>query len=61
MVLAPKSLEKVRDYVVAGRRGSGPGEVQIELSINESQAMASAPFPVNPKANASKLEGDDAR
>ena len=55
MVLAPKPLEENRYYVVAGRMGSGTGEVQIELFINEPQAVASKPFPVNPKANSSKL------
>jgi hypothetical protein len=35
--------------------GPGAGEVQIELFINDAQAVASKPFPVNPKANSSKL------
>ena len=35
--------------------GSGTGEVQIEVFINEPQAVASKPFPVNPAANSSKL------
>jgi len=35
--------------------GAGTGEVQIGLFINEPQAVASKPFPVNPKANSSKL------
>lgn len=55
MVLAAKPLEEGRYYVVAGRMGSGTGEVQIELFINEPQAVASKPFPVNPAANSSKL------
>jgi hypothetical protein len=55
MVLAAKPLEENRYYVVAGRMGAGTGEVQMELFINESQAVASKPFPVNPKANSSKL------
>ena len=55
MVLAAKPLKENRYYVVAGRMGSGTGEVQIELFINEPQAVASKPFPVNPKANSSKL------
>ncbi len=55
MVLAAKSLEEGRYYVLAGRMGSGTGEVQIELFINEPQPVASKPFPVNPAANASKL------
>lgn len=55
MVLAAKPLEEGRYYVVAGRMGSGAGEVQIELFIDEPQAVASKAFPVNPKANSSKL------
>jgi hypothetical protein len=35
--------------------GAGTGEVQIELFINEAEAVASKPIPVNPKANSSKL------
>jgi hypothetical protein len=55
MVLAPKPLEEGQYYVVAGRMGSGTGEVQIELFINDPQAVASKPFPVNAAANPSKL------
>jgi hypothetical protein len=55
MVLAPKPLTAGRFHVVAGRMGSGTGDVQIELFIDEPKAVASKPFPVNPKANSSKL------
>jgi hypothetical protein len=55
MVLAPRPLKEIQYYVVAGRMGSGTGEVQVELFINEPQAVASKPFPVNTKANSSKL------
>lgn len=55
MVAATKPLEEGQYYVVAGRMGAGAGEVQIELFINEPQAIASKPFPGNPKANSSKL------
>jgi hypothetical protein len=55
MVVAAEPLEKNQYYVVAGRMGSGTGEVRIELFINKPQAAASKPFPVNPKANSSKL------
>jgi hypothetical protein len=55
MVLAPKPLEEGRYYVVAGRMGAGTGEVRIELFINNPQAVASEPFPINPKADSSKL------
>jgi len=47
MVLAPKPLEEGRYYVLAGRMGSGTGDVQIELFINDSQVAASKPFPVS--------------
>ncbi len=55
MVLAAKPLNENQYYVVAGRMGSGTGEVQIELFINGPQAVASKPFPLNPAANSSKL------
>ena len=55
MVVAPRPLEQGRYYVVAGRMVSGTGEVQIELFINDPQAVASKPFPVNPAANSSKM------
>lgn len=55
MVLAPKPLKENRYYVVAGRMGAGTGMVQIEVFINDSQPVASKPFPVNPAANSSKL------
>lgn len=55
MVLGPKPLKENQYYVVAGRMGAGTGEVQIELFINQPQPVASEPFPVNPKANSSKL------
>jgi hypothetical protein len=55
MVTAPKPLKERQFYVVAGRMGAGTGEVSIELFINDWQPVATAPFPVNPKANASKM------
>ena len=55
MVLAAQPLKENQYYVVAGRMGSGTGEVQIELFINNPQVAASNPFPVNPAANSSKL------
>jgi len=35
--------------------GAGTGEVPIELFINDPKPVASKPFPVNPKADSSKL------
>ncbi len=53
-VLGPK-LVADRFYVIAGRMGAGTGQVTIELFVNESAPVASKSFPVNPKANASKM------
>jgi hypothetical protein len=55
MVTAPEPLEERRYYVVAGRMGAGTGRVQIEVFINAPEPVVTAPFPVNPKANASKM------
>jgi hypothetical protein len=53
-LLGPK-LEKNRYYVVAGRMGAGTGKVTIELFVNGTEPVASKPFPINPKANSSKM------
>ena len=56
-VPGPK-LEENRYYVIAGRMGAGTGKVTIELFVNPEQVgkpVASKPFPVNPKANSSKM------
>jgi hypothetical protein len=53
-VIGPK-LQKNRYYVIAGRMGAGTGKVTIELFINGTKPVASKPFPVNPKANSSKM------
>jgi hypothetical protein len=55
MVVAPQPLKEGPFHVVAGRMGAGTGEVRIELFINDSAPVAARPFPVNPKANSSKL------
>jgi len=55
MVLVAKPLKENQYYVVAGRMGAGTGKVMIELFINEPSAAAKKPFPVNTKANSSKL------
>jgi hypothetical protein len=55
MVVAPEPLEARKYYVVSGRMGSGPGEVEIELFVNTPQPVASARFPVNPQADSSRL------
>jgi hypothetical protein len=48
-------LEKNRYYVIAGRMGAGTGKVTIELFVNGTKPVASRAFPVNPKANSSKM------
>ncbi len=48
-------LEENRFCVVAGRMGAGAGEVKVELFVNDARPAATLPFPVNPKANASKM------
>jgi hypothetical protein len=53
-ILGPK-LRTDRYYVIAGRMGAGTGQVNIELFVNGTKPVASKPFPVNPKANSSKM------
>ena len=53
-LLGPK-LEENRYYVIAGRMGAGTEKVTIELFANGIKPVASEPFPVNPKANSSKM------
>jgi hypothetical protein len=48
-------LEENRFYIVAGRMGAGTGDVTIDLFVNDPKPAVSKPFPVNPKANASKM------
>ena len=55
MVVAPKPLKRNQYCVVAGRMGAGTGDVKIELFINDANPVASMPFPVNPRADSSKL------
>ena len=53
-LVGPK-LAEGRFHVLAGRLGSGPGEVLAEFFVNDLKACATARFPINPKADASKL------
>jgi hypothetical protein len=53
-LLGPK-LQENRYYIIAGRMGAGTGKVTIELFVNGAKPVASKPFPVNPKANSSKM------
>ncbi len=54
-VVALEPLKEDRYYVVAGRMGAGAGEVRIDLFINDPAPVSGGPFPVNPRANSSKL------
>ena len=49
------TLQENHYYVIAGRMGAGTGTVTIELFVNSAEPVATVPFPVNPKANASKM------
>ncbi|MGQ1786156.1 ThuA domain-containing protein [Saccharicrinis sp. GN24d3] len=54
-VLYDQPLEASRYYLVMGRMGSGTDKVPIELFINSNEPVASEVFPVNTKANPSKM------
>jgi hypothetical protein len=53
-VLGPK-LETGKFQLVAGRMGAGVGMVKLELFSNSAKPVATADFPVNPKANPSRM------
>ncbi len=53
-VTGPK-LQENRYYIIAGRMGAGTGKVTIGLFINGIKPVALRRFPVNPKANSSKM------
>ncbi|MGC6459926.1 MAG: hypothetical protein ACON4R_16370 [Akkermansiaceae bacterium] len=54
--LTGPKLATRRFHLVAGRQGAGTGKVLLELFLNRSdQAIATTSFPVNPKANPSRL------
>ncbi len=53
-LLGPK-LKENRYYIIASRMGAGTEKVTIELFVNGTKPVASKPFPVNPKANSSKM------
>lgn len=53
-VLGPK-LEPQKFYLLVGRMAAGQGSVPLELFVNEPKPVATAPFPVNPKANPSRM------
>lgn len=53
-LVGPK-LAEGRFHVLMGRLGAGRGEVLAEFFVNELKPCATARFPVNPQADASKL------
>jgi hypothetical protein len=53
-LLGPK-LETGKFHLVAGRMGAGEGTVKLELFSNRAKPVATAVFPVNPKANPSRM------
>ena len=53
-LLGPK-LETGRFYVIAGRIAAGTGKVKFELFVNDLATVTSADFPVNEKANSSRM------
>jgi hypothetical protein len=54
--LTGPKLEEGRFYILAGRMGSGTGKVLCELFVDDpAKAIATAQFPVDPKANPSKM------
>jgi len=48
-------LEGGKFYLVAGRMGAGEGKVKLELFTNSTKPVTTADFPVNPKANPSRM------
>lgn len=54
-LLSKTVLEKKRLYLVAGRMGSGQGEVLLEVFVNDFKPENKVTTPVNPKANPSKM------
>ena len=52
--VGPK-LESNKFYLIAGRMATGKGTVKLELFVNDSKPVDTADFPVNPKANPSRM------
>ena len=53
-LVGPK-LEEGRFHFLAGRMGAGQAEATLEFFVNDLKPCATARFPINPKADASKL------
>ncbi|MFK7850624.1 MAG: LamG-like jellyroll fold domain-containing protein [Akkermansiaceae bacterium] len=48
-------LEREKFYIIAGRMDAGTGTVNITLHVNTPEVVATEKFPVNPKANPSRM------
>lgn len=53
-LLGPK-LETGKFYIVAGRMAAGEGKVKLEIFLNNAKPVNTTEFPVNPKANPSRM------
>ena len=53
-LIGPK-LESNKFYIIAGRMAAGMGEVKIEVFVDQPIAIVSTIFPVDPKANPSRM------
>jgi hypothetical protein len=53
-LLGPK-LETGKFHLIAGRMAAGGGTVKLELFSNGAKPVATTDFPVNPKANPSRM------
>lgn len=53
-VIGPK-LETGTFHLIGGRMAAGTGTVKLELFTGQSKAVAESNFPVNPKANPSRM------
>ena len=53
-LIGPK-LKSNKFYIIAGRMAAGMGEVKIEVFVDQPIAIVSTIFPVDPKANPSRM------
>jgi hypothetical protein len=53
-LIGPK-LKSNKFYIIAGRMAAGMGEVKIEVFVDQPIAIVSTKFPVDPKANPSRM------
>jgi hypothetical protein len=53
-VIGPE-LEQGKFHILAGRMAKGSGTVELELFVNDTEAVAKAGVPVNPDGNPSRM------